>query len=382
MKKLIAVLTFFVSISAFAQAPEKLSYQAVVTSTNNNLIVNQLVGMQISILKGGASGSVVFSEVHTPTTNSNGLVSIEIGNGTSIVGAFNTIDWSSGPFFVKTETDPLGGTNYTITGISQLLSVPFALHAKTAESVSNDQVDDADADPTNEIELPEGGTDGQLLQTDGNGNYTWVDQIEDTNTQLTEAEVDAYTNNNGYLLTEVDADPTNEIELPEGGTDGQVLKTDGNGNYSWVDQTEDTNTTYTGGSGITISNNVVSTTPGTNMQPYTTVNYIIALQGTYPSRSRPASNQEKAARMASYDPFIGEIILFGGNFAPRGWAFCDGQLLPISQYSALFSILGTTYGGDGRTTFALPDLRGRAPIHAGNGPGLSDRRLGSKGGVE
>ncbi len=79
-----------------------------------------------------------------------------------------------------------------------------------------------------------------------------------------------------------------------------------------------------------------------------------------------------------YDPFIGEISMFGGNFAPRGWALCDGQLLPISQYSALFSILGTTYGGDGRTTFALPDLRGRAPIHAGRGPGLDEVKLGQK----
>lgn len=80
------------------------------------------------------------------------------------------------------------------------------------------------------------------------------------------------------------------------------------------------------------------------------------------------------------DPFIAEIIMFGGNFAPRGWALCDGQLLPISQYSALFSILGTTYGGDGRTTFGLPDLRGRSPVHAGDGPGLSQVRLGEKGG--
>lgn len=79
---------------------------------------------------------------------------------------------------------------------------------------------------------------------------------------------------------------------------------------------------------------------------------------------------------------MASIIMFGGNFAPRGWAFCEGQLLPISQYSALFSLLGTTYGGDGRTTFALPDLRGRAPIQQGNGPGLSDRRLGAKGGTE
>ncbi|WP_372792596.1 phage tail protein [Lutibacter sp.] len=82
------------------------------------------------------------------------------------------------------------------------------------------------------------------------------------------------------------------------------------------------------------------------------------------------------------DPFLAEIIMFGGNFAPRGWAFCDGQLLPISSNQALFSILGTTYGGDGRTTFALPDLRGRVPIHPGTGNGLSTYRLGQKGGTQ
>lgn len=82
------------------------------------------------------------------------------------------------------------------------------------------------------------------------------------------------------------------------------------------------------------------------------------------------------------DPLLGQITLFAGNFAPRGWALCEGQLLAISQNTALFSILGTTYGGDGRTTFALPDLRGRAPIQSGTGPGLSTRQLGSRGGQE
>lgn len=82
------------------------------------------------------------------------------------------------------------------------------------------------------------------------------------------------------------------------------------------------------------------------------------------------------------EPLIGTIIMFAGNFAPRGWALCDGQLLAISQNSALFSILGTTYGGDGRTTFALPDLRGRVPLHPGNGPGLSQYRLGERTGTE
>jgi len=82
------------------------------------------------------------------------------------------------------------------------------------------------------------------------------------------------------------------------------------------------------------------------------------------------------------EPFVGEIRMFAGNFAPRGWAFCDGQLLAVSQNDALFSLLGTIYGGDGRTTFGLPDMRGRIPLHAGTGPGLSQRRLGAKGGAE
>ena len=82
------------------------------------------------------------------------------------------------------------------------------------------------------------------------------------------------------------------------------------------------------------------------------------------------------------EPFLAQIVMFGGNFAPRGWALCNGQLLPISQNTALFSILGTTYGGDGRTTFALPDLRGRAPVSEGQGPGLSNYTLGEKRGDE
>jgi microcystin-dependent protein len=81
-------------------------------------------------------------------------------------------------------------------------------------------------------------------------------------------------------------------------------------------------------------------------------------------------------------PYIGEITMCGLNFAPRGWAFCDGSLLAISSNTALFSILGTTYGGNGRTSFGLPDLRGRVPIQQGNGPGLSSRRLGERGGAE
>ena len=133
---LICVISAISVISGLAQSPEKMSYQAVVRDASDNLVTNQSVGMQISILQGSAGGTAVYVETQTPTTNTNGLVTIEIGSGTVVTGDFTTIDWTNGPYFIKTETDPTGGTTYTITGTSQLLSVPYALHAKTAESVT------------------------------------------------------------------------------------------------------------------------------------------------------------------------------------------------------------------------------------------------------
>jgi hypothetical protein len=130
---LIAALTMTASL--WAQSPDKMSYQAVVRNTNDALVTATAVGMQISILQGSATGTAVYTETQTPNTNANGLVSLEIGTGTTI-DDFSTIDWSTGPYFIKTETDPTGGTTYTITGTSQLLSVPYALHAKTAENVT------------------------------------------------------------------------------------------------------------------------------------------------------------------------------------------------------------------------------------------------------
>ncbi|MEI7504458.1 MAG: hypothetical protein WCJ61_14355, partial [Paludibacter sp.] len=131
MKKIKAILVAVVlTATVLAQSPQKMSYQAVIR--NGSLVVNKAVGMKISILKGSASGTEVYSETQTPTTNGSGLISIEIGNG----AGFSTINWANGPYFIKTETDPTGGTNYTISGTSQLLSVPYALYAEKAGSVS------------------------------------------------------------------------------------------------------------------------------------------------------------------------------------------------------------------------------------------------------
>ncbi len=137
MKKIITICAvLLMTASVFAQAPEKMSYQAVVRDGSNALVSSTAVGMQISILQGTSSGTAIYVETQTPTSNANGLVSLEIGSGTVVSGDFTTIDWANGPYFIKTETDPTGGTSYTITGTSQLLSVPYALHAKTAETVT------------------------------------------------------------------------------------------------------------------------------------------------------------------------------------------------------------------------------------------------------
>jgi hypothetical protein len=136
MKRIITICAAILMIaSVYAQSPEKMSYQAVIRNSSNALVTNTNVGMQISILQGSASGTAVYTETQTPTTNGNGLVSLEIGTGTVLSGNFSTINWANGLYFIKIETDPTGGTSYTITGTSQLLSVPYALHAKTADSV-------------------------------------------------------------------------------------------------------------------------------------------------------------------------------------------------------------------------------------------------------
>ncbi|CAH0994091.1 hypothetical protein EMA8858_00198 [Emticicia aquatica] len=136
---------------------------------------------------------------------------------------------------------------------------------------------------------------------------------------------------------------TNNLQIANGGSSRDFLvKNDVNGNV-----------------GFTKGNNRVG------------INYIIALQGIFPSRDLMSSRVKSIDGVTGLDPFIGEITMFAGNFAPRGWALCNGQLLLIGDNVALFSLLGTTYGGDGRTTFALPDLRAATPVHVGSSSGIT-----------
>lgn len=135
MKKLFTLITSLCfSVFLFAQSPERMSYQAVVRNSADELVTGSNVGMQITLLQGSPTGIAVYIETHSPTTNANGLVSLEIGGGTVVSGSFAAIDWADGPYFLKTETDPTGGNSYSITGTSQLLSVPYALYAANSGS--------------------------------------------------------------------------------------------------------------------------------------------------------------------------------------------------------------------------------------------------------
>ncbi|MBC7607440.1 MAG: hypothetical protein H7199_10875 [Burkholderiales bacterium] len=134
MKKITLIALLFCSFTLlFAQAPQKMSYQSVIRKTDGSLVVNTSVGIKISILQGSTSGTAVYVETQTTTTNINGLATLAIGGGTPITGTFAGINWASGTYFIKTETDLTGGTNYTISGTSQLLSVPYALYAGSSQ---------------------------------------------------------------------------------------------------------------------------------------------------------------------------------------------------------------------------------------------------------
>ncbi len=337
----ILIATVFLPQQVGGQAPEKMSYQAVVRDASDELVTNTSVGMKISILQGSASGVIVYAETQTPTTNANGLVSIEIGNGTLVNGNFTTIDWSAGPYYLKTETDPAGGISYSITGTSQLMSVPYALYAKTAKNLTD-----------------------SIIETDPVFSASVAGEITAADT----------TNWNSKLDTETDGSVTNEIQTLSISNDTISLSDGGLVKVPYGPSGAATNDLITyDGTNWVAKHAVIGNTGGgqaqNNMQPYICIYHIIALQGTFPSRNCTT-------------PFIAEISMFAGNFAPRNWAFCDGQLLAISSNTALFSLVGTTYGGDGRTTFGLPDLRGRTVVHPGQGSGLSTRTWGERGGVE
>lgn len=331
----------FLAVTLVAQSPNAFHYQAVVRDANGDVIANTTVGVQISILQDNENGTPVYVESFAPITSDLGSISIEIGSGTPVEGDFENINWGDGPYFIKTEVDPNGGNNYTDLGAAPLSSVPYALHATTASASAHADTS-AYAETTQYsdtaafAEMALYADTASYAATAGNvfdGDYNSLSNTPDWNDSL-------------------DLRLDSAMFLTGAAESGNLVTYDG---MNWI--AKDIRVAATGnGQPISI------------VQPYLAVNYCMALQGIYPSRN--------------WEPFVGTIGIFGFNWAPRGWAQCNGQLLPIAQYSALFSLIGTYYGGDGRTTFALPDLRGRVPVNYGQGPGLSPYQIGQRGGAE
>lgn len=262
MKKVL--LTLFagatLALNTFGQAPEGFKYQAVVRDANSLILANQSVGIQLTIQQGSIGGTAVYTETFSATSNAFGLINLEIGSGTT-TDDFSLIDWANGPYFIETAIDNTGGTNYAVMGTSQLMSVPYALYAKSAgntfsgdyndlsnqpniptmtSELTNDSgfitsPDDADADATNEIQVLSMSNDTLYLSGGGFvdlGSYA-IDLVDDA-----------------------DADATNELQtINRIGT--TVTLSNGGGSF------QDSVGVYTAGSGIDITNNVVSTTEPT-----------------------------------------------------------------------------------------------------------------------
>jgi len=183
MKKLTTLIAIlFCVVTLFAQAPEKFTYQAVVRNANNSLVANAQVGVRVSILQGSANGSAVYVETQTATTNANGLVTLSIGGGSVQQGTFASIDWANGPFFLQTETDPNGGSNYTVSTTQQLLSVPYALYAKMAGNGFSGDYNDLTNKPQN------------VSTFNNDAGYITMDSVPEIPTN-----VSAFTNDAGYV---------------------------------------------------------------------------------------------------------------------------------------------------------------------------------------
>ena len=278
MRKFLPLLVFLIgSYVAFAQTPEKMSYQAIVRDASNTLLVDKLVGIQVSILQNSETGSEVYVETHSVVTNMNGLVALEIGTGVTSYD-FSSIDWTNGPYFVKVETDPNGADNYSISGVSQLMSVPFALYAKASgNGITSDQSDaivantaktgitsdqsDAIVANTAKTGITSDQSDAILANTAKTGITSdqsdaivantaktgiTSDQADaivanTAKTGITSDQADAIVANTaktGITSDQADAIVANtaKISLPSGGNEGDVLKIV-SGEYAWVGET-------------------------------------------------------------------------------------------------------------------------------------------------
>ena len=208
MKNLLTTILFTCStILLWGQAPQKMTYQSVIRNSSDALVTSSVVGIQISILQSSSTGVAVYIETHSPTTNANGLATIEIGSGTIVAGNFSSIDWSAGPYFLKTDTDPSGGTVYSISGTAELLSVPYALYAENSFSGDYNDLTNTPAIPTNTSDLV---NDSGFITSPNDADSDPTNELQ----SLSQAGSTVSLSNGGGSITinDNDSDPVNEIQ--------------------------------------------------------------------------------------------------------------------------------------------------------------------------
>lgn len=212
MRHLLPIFFFILYLSSSAQTPNSFKFQTSIRDNNGNLLANKLVALKISLIKGSQNGNDVYVEIHNTATTDFGIANIQIGNGTLIQGNFNSIDWSDGPYFLKTELDINNGSNFLFMGTTQLLSVPFALFAAKAGIAS----DDKDKDSTNEIQQLSL-TNNQLQLNKNGGSINLEKYIDNTDSQTLTLQGNTLkiSGGNSIILAgavDLDSDPTNEIQ--------------------------------------------------------------------------------------------------------------------------------------------------------------------------
>lgn len=333
MKKLFTILVSAVLLtaSAFTQTPQKFSYQAVIRNGSDQLVTNQTIGIRISILHGSISGTAVYQETQTPTSNANGLVTIEIGSGTTMYN-FSAIDWASGPYFIKTEIDPAGITNYTITGTSQLLSVPYALYAKTAENGFSGNYEDLNNKP---VSIDEDKTDDVTISGNQSigGNKTYTGSISvPAPVNATDAATKDYVD--GILRT-LGILPNNYTGLVTD-IEGNNYKTVTIGTQIWMAENLRT-ATLNNGSELSIfvgaMNWSASTTPGYCWY-----------------------NDDAVASRANYGALYNWYAINTGNLCPTNWhAPTDAEWSELETYLGGISIAAGKLKENGTMHWASPN---------------------------
>ncbi len=242
MKQLFILVLLLISFNVLAQAPAAFKYQTVVRDGSGNIVSNQSVSFRISILEGSETGTPVYVETHSVSTNSFGLANFKIGNGAAESGTFGPTGWGDSPHFVKVEFDPDGGNSFLLLGTTQLLSVPYAFHAQTVE---NDQVNDADADPVNEIQtLTLSGT--ELTLSGGGGTVTLPSSGGGDNwgTQTVESDATIAGEGTSSSPLSVDGDLTDDQTLSLSGndlsiSDGNTVTLPAGGSSLWTEDGDD-----------------------------------------------------------------------------------------------------------------------------------------------